>query len=292
MKTVYLTKGCSGSGKSTWAKELVQKNPNSYKRVNKDDLRAMIDCGYWSPKAEELIKKVRDSIILLALEAGKNVVVDDTHLAGNHIEHIKELVKGKAIVEIVDHFLQVPIEECIKNDLKRLNSVGEAVIRRQYNDYFKKTKEVIKVPYDSSLKDVIICDIDGTLAHMKDRSPFDWKRVGEDTCDQTIKGILEVYRDNEQEYCTDLKIVIMSGRDSICRPETEAWLASNKIPYDMLYMRSQGDTRKDTIIKEELYKEHIEGKYNVLFVLDDRQMVVDHWRKLGLKCLQVQEGNF
>ena len=43
MIKVYITKGLPGSGKSTWAKETVDKYPNSYKRINKDDLRAMID---------------------------------------------------------------------------------------------------------------------------------------------------------------------------------------------------------------------------------------------------------
>ena len=40
MVNVYITKGLPASGKTTWAKELVASAPNSYKRVNKDDLRA------------------------------------------------------------------------------------------------------------------------------------------------------------------------------------------------------------------------------------------------------------
>ena len=89
MKKVYLTKGLPGSGKSTWAKEMVSKNPNSYKRVNKDDLRAMLDNGKHSEDAEKFILNVRDSIILLALENGKHVIVDDTNLAKNtKIEYV------------------------------------------------------------------------------------------------------------------------------------------------------------------------------------------------------------
>jgi hypothetical protein len=57
-------------------------------------------------------------------------------------------------------------------------------------------------------------------------------------------------------------------------------------------MRAEGDTRKDSIIKEEIYRAEIENKYNVLFVLDDRNQVVELWRRLGLTCLQVAEGNF
>jgi hypothetical protein len=57
-------------------------------------------------------------------------------------------------------------------------------------------------------------------------------------------------------------------------------------------MRSAGDMRKDSIVKEEIYRQEILGRYNVWFVLDDRNQVVDMWRLLGLRCLQVAPGNF
>ena len=61
--------------------------------------------------------------------------------------------------------------------------------------------------------------------------------------------------------------------------------------YKKLVMRKTGDYRKDSIVKREMFEEHIEGKYNVLFVLDDRNQVVDMWRKeLGLTCLQCNYG--
>ncbi|MGH7203736.1 MAG: AAA family ATPase, partial [Candidatus Levyibacteriota bacterium] len=53
------------------------------------------------------------------------------------------------------------------------------------------------------------------------------------------------------------------------------------------------DFRKDAVVKKELYETHISGKYEVLFVLDDRDQVVEMWRKdLGLPCFQVDYGNF
>ena len=45
-------------------------------------------------------------------------------------------------------------------------------------------------------------------------------------------------------------------------------------------------------MKEEIYQQHIAGQYNVKFVLDDRQQVVDMWRSLGLTVFQVDEGDF
>ena len=56
------------------------------------------------------------------------------------------------------------------------------------------------------------------------------------------------------------------------------------------------DFRSDVDVKRELYQENIEDKYDILFVLDDRNSekypVVPMWRELGLTCFQVAEGNF
>jgi hypothetical protein len=79
--------------------------------------------------------------------------------------------------------------------------------------------------------------------------------------------------------------IIMSGRDSICRNDTEQWLKENGIHFDHLYMRSEGDMRKDSIVKLELFENHIRGKFKVLAVFDDRPQVVREWNRLGLKVI-------
>jgi hypothetical protein len=85
----------------------------------------------------------------------------------------------------------------------------------------------------------------------------------------------------------------MSGRDSKHREPTLRFLDKHAFPYDALYMRAEGDNRKDAIVKEEMYEQHIKGRYNVLVVFDDRNQVVDLWRKkLGIPCFQVNYGDF
>ena len=76
------------------------------------------------------------------------------------------------------------------------------------------------------------------------------------------------------------------------RPQTEAWLKEHKIEYIALHMRQADDNRKDSIVKSEIYETFINGYYNVSFVLDDRNQVVEMWREKGLTCLQVAEGDF
>ena len=57
-------------------------------------------------------------------------------------------------------------------------------------------------------------------------------------------------------------------------------------------MTKDGDQRPSPVVKTEHYTNSIEGKYQIMFVLEDRKKNVDEWRRLGLTCLQNDEGNF
>lgn len=292
MQKLIYTIGLPGSGKSTWAKKMVEENDH-YKRVNKDDLRAMIDASKWSKSNEKFIIKVRDYIILEALREGKSVICDDTNF-GPHGKRFQELVdsinkefrRNKVILECNDSFLSVSVEECIQRDLKRFNSVGKDVIMRMYNQYIARPIKYIK--QDESLPKIYLCDIDGTIAKMNGRSPFDWKSVGEDLPNESVISTIKILHSNQRP------IIFMSGRDACCRTETENWIKTHVgIESPLLYMRSEGDKRKDSIVKRELYEQHIKDKYYVVAVFDDRDQVVNMWRKeLFLPVFQVDYGDF
>lgn len=297
MPTLTMTKGLPASGKTTWAKEQVLASNGRTKRINKDDLRAMIDAGKWSKQNETLILIVRDALISTFLGAGYDVIVDDTNLAPKHKAQLQDIALLHGVNLNVKDFTDVPLEECIKRDQNRPNYVGEKVIRGMYNSFLKPKVDVAQSTapvFDPELPSAIICDIDGTLAHMNGRSPYDWKRVGEDAVDKSIRDIVNSYYNQRviMDETPRVTIVLMSGRDGSCRPETEQWLKDNRIKYDLLYMRTDGDSRKDSTVKEELFEANVRGKYNVLFVLDDRNQMVDKWRSMGLKCLQVAYGDF
>ena len=57
-------------------------------------------------------------------------------------------------------------------------------------------------------------------------------------------------------------------------------------------MRATGDFRPDSVVKEEIYNNHIKDNYYVAGVFDDRDSVVKLWRDLGLTCFQVYYGDF
>jgi len=138
---------------------------------------------------------------------------------------------------------------------------------------------------------VIICDIDGTIAIKGDRGIFDYSKVNLDTVNRPIFQILKSLSKD------DINIIFCSGREDSCGEQTTEWLEDNVLgkfnkKLFRLLMRKTGDFRKDSIIKKEIYHEYIENQYEVLFVLDDRNQVVDMWRSLRITCLQVAKGDF
>lgn len=305
MLVVYLIKGLPASGKSTHARKMLAENPNGIKRINKDDLRAMLDNRKHSKDAEKFILKIRDSIILNALEHGKHLIVDDTNLDPKHEKMIRELVYNfnnsggllgggqKARVEIID-FTHITPAECIERDNKRtgFEKVGEEVIMRMYNRYINKSNnESVKVKpeikHDPHLNDAIICDIDGTLALNVTRGPYDTSKYHEDALNEPVARMLKGWHDHEGCF-----LIIMSGREDKFMDVTSQWLKKHGFEFDAIFMRPTGDRRSDSIVKRELFEKHVEGKYNVLAVIDDRDRVVKVWRELGLPCFQVADGNF
>ncbi len=134
----------------------------------------------------------------------------------------------------------------------------------------------------------IIVDVDGTLADMKGvRGPFDWDKV---SLDKPHLDVIEMIQDFAS--LNKYKIIITTGRDGSCMQDTVKWLVEYKVPFNDFFMRPEGDFRKDNIIKSEIYMDHIRPKYDVKFVVDDRDQVVEMWRSLGLRVLQVAPGNF
>lgn len=153
-----------------------------------------------------------------------------------------------------------------------------------------KTNKKLKNEYrkqDETLPKGIICDLDGTLSLIHNRSPFDASKCEQDKPNIPIVNLVKNYKK------LGYKILLLSGRDGKYESQTISWLEKHGVIYDALWMRKPKDNRKDAIIKEEIFRIEIENKYYVEFVLDDRNQVVDLWRKdLKLPCLQVFYGDF
>jgi phosphoglycolate phosphatase-like HAD superfamily hydrolase len=144
---------------------------------------------------------------------------------------------------------------------------------------------------------VVIFDLDGTLAdinhrriHLSSHNP-NWKSFNSAMADDVPnKPIVNLYKTlwDSQRY----QLVIVSGRSDEYRKFTEQWLSWNEIPFSELIMRKKSDSRSDHIVKEEILKQIQSLNKEIAFVVDDRQQVVDMWRRNGITCLQCDTGDF
>jgi hypothetical protein len=134
----------------------------------------------------------------------------------------------------------------------------------------------------------VLVDVDGTLAIKGNRSFYDWKRVGEDQPNPAVVELVQTIAAARRH-----RIVVMSGRKEQCRRQTEMWLDAQGIDFAELILRAEHDDRPDHKTKADLYRRFVAPRYDVAFVIDDRDSVVRMWRTaFKLTVCQVAEGNF
>lgn len=137
----------------------------------------------------------------------------------------------------------------------------------------------------------VVVDLDGTLAnvdhrtHLVRREKPDWDAFYE-ACD----------KDTPNKWCVALimamvysgvNVVIVSARRQTEEAKTREWLDKTfhtKGLFGLELLREPNNHEPDTVLKKRWLDGF--GKENVLFVVDDRQRVVDMWRAEGLTCLQ------
>lgn len=315
MTKLVITRGLPASGKSTWALNWVAEDRANRVRVNRDDIRQMLDNGlYEKGVTEKRVLEARDAMIRHFLGYGYEVVCDDTNLPMRTARDLHKLAKcASADFEIME-FTDVPVEVCIDRDYDRAfrngSSVGPAVIEDMYDRYIKPRaklsgnwvlpwpeidadKPTGVTPYTGTpgAPKAVIFDIDGTLAQKwEGRDIFDASLCYRDELIEPI-GQLALHFD-----ALGYEIIFMSGRNDSCYDETRAWLAdklgdwTNDQP---LFMRKQGDMRRDSVVKLELFDLHVRDNYDVKYSVDDRaQVVKECWRAMGITTLHIAEGNF
>jgi hypothetical protein len=252
-------------------------------------------------------------------------VVDDLNLRRAYARGWAELAAAAGARFEVRDFTDVPLEVCLQRDAARLaageRGVGEAVLRDLQARFLAAgplppvppvASQPVSTPAasrrpvpagrrldgpasaepggqylpDPALPPAWLVDVDGTLALMQGRGPYEWHRVGEDAPNPPVVELVRSLR------AAGNAIVVVSGRDGVARRATQAWLARHEIPHDALLMRAERDNRRDSIVKREIFDRVIRRRWQVRGVLDDRDQVVRMWRDLGLTCAQVAPGDF
>lgn len=288
--------GVPASGKSTWSKDFLRKNPN-FARLNRDDFRFMLrDQPVCEPKVEDAITQLFYNGIDTMLSKKMSLILDNTNLKKRYIDELVAYVEHRADVKFMP--FPISLETAIERDSLREKSVGEEVLKKMYKDYeilmdsFTYTNQskktfIYKDPeMIEGLPKLVIFDLDGTLAHANGkRGYFDWTKCDRDDLDRVVYGIYQMHK------AAGDRIFIVTGRSEEARQSTTEWLEFYGITYEQLLMRPADSFKSDTVVKTALYNEHIKGKFNVEVIYEDRQKVVDMWRSHGLKVFQVHKSD-
>ncbi len=150
-----------------------------------------------------------------------------------------------------------------------------------------------------NIKTTVIFDLDGTLALVDKRREIAKKPNGKidfdifydpqyielDEPNSSVIELAKMYKRNGYE------IVIVSGRSDRTKEATERWLEKYGILYDRMIMRKRKNFTPDNELKERWLEKYLDPD-NIHVVVDDRQRVVDMWRRNGLDVFQVANGNF
>ena len=148
-------------------------------------------------------------------------------------------------------------------------------------------------------KKTVIFDLDGTLALIdnrrdistKDNGKMDWvkfqdpKNISLDQPNQPVINMANILKSQ------GFKIQILSGRSDATADATLDWLKKHNVNFDSLTMRPQNHLFMPDNDLKQMWLDDI-GVDNVVMVFDDRNQVVDMWRKNGLTCFQVADGDF
>ncbi len=299
---LLILQGLYASGKTTFAKSL---DSDVWFRVNKDDIRNMLG-GYMANggtdaegeysiigSRERFVEDTERNMVINALNQNKNVVVDDMNLNPAVVRMWVDIAREYG-ADIEFKKFDVSLADALARNKKRENPVRDEWIFRlfrlyepeQYSEYYSDKRKI--AGHNDNMEDVILCDIDGTIALRNGRDPYDYENVGGDTFDPRMKRLLQQFVNNRT------MLVFISGREDTgdCRERTINWIRENGFSDFMLLMRGCGDMRSECDVKKELYESFVKPYYNVLAVFDDRDNAVRMWRDEGLLCPQVYYCNF
>lgn len=152
------------------------------------------------------------------------------------------------------------------------------------------------------MNEIIIQDIDGTLANINHRLHHIKPLPGHGSARGEKKNWSAFFHAAKEDAVYEhvkhmgalLKaqghtIVLITGRPENFREDTIAWLGKNGIIYDTLLMRPANERKPDYEVKKDLLNAYLEKEGRVLsdvkMVFEDRLPVAKMWHDMGLHVL-------
>lgn len=149
MPKIILCQGIQGSGKSTWARNWAQEDPEHRVRWNSDDFRCMLG-KYWVTKRESLVSNMQYVFLDQACKLAYDIVIDNMNLNPKTVKTYETFIRtwnknpqhSDNQYTIEYKLFNTPVEECIRRDSLREHPIGEKVITDTYNRYKALIKEL------------------------------------------------------------------------------------------------------------------------------------------------------
>lgn len=315
-RTCFIMRGAPASGKSTRSIEIATSIPNTI-IVSADDYW-MIDGKYVFDASR--LGLAHDQCFQRFYEAvanGHNVIVDNTNLNYKDVRKYIDFLLGYNYNNINQYIYNVELVEVQFNSIEKAIELrsnredGKNIPENRMRQMYKKFKEDIRghlltdykgkiglgeldllqntLPWPEpvdGLPEAVICDLDGTLSifeytnGLTIRNAYAAELSESDIICRPVAMAISAF------YASGVEVIFLSGRSEDCRKPTEAFLRrvcdEYNLSYEKLLMRKSKDGRSDSIVKKEIFDEHLKDKYNIIAVFDDRNAVVSTWREMGL----------
>lgn len=310
--TLFIFRGLPGSGKSTKARKMQAELGGVI--AERDAIRYAL-FGKWHDVDEDIVTKVQTEMVNEALRRGEHVYVSDMNLRNQYVTRFIRMANEHQEPYTVIDMTDVPLSTCLTQnygddrvaagkvlDEEKIVELHRRFIRGKQHPLPIMFNDLERKPFPKYVPNTlkpkaVIFDIDGTLARMVNRTPFEEHLVKHDEPVGAVVEMADAAAANENT------VLFVSGRTDGCYDDTEWWLREQFTWMDYefggvqsfpwrLFMRQAGDNRPDDIVKNEIFETKIAPHFHVLYVVDDRNKVVRMWREKGLVCAQVAEGDF
>lgn len=139
MPKAFITIGCSGSGKTTWAKQYTQENPNTI-NSNRDDFRFSMSgkdnwIGYrFDKEIEAFITEMQVHQMSFAASTNRDIIIGDTNLN----ERFRQLLKNNLMnygFTVEEKVFNVPFIELLERNAGRDRPVSMDILKKQYESF-------------------------------------------------------------------------------------------------------------------------------------------------------------
>ncbi len=311
MSRIIFTVGAPRAGKTRWAhQEVARRGLQEVQRVNLDDFLTMTHGREFGPLSSpdlKIVKRIIMNVIRTIAESGRDVIVDGPNLSTRFPNQVRDELGDQHQYAIQD-FTGKPLEFCIDNDRHRYTKnpwayVGSDEVSKAWNqaqalrrrfggeglplwvEELNRSDGIVPYAADQNLPKAVLVDIDGTLAAANSGCPCGTPRCVTDDLQHRLGDMLRELAPNH-----GCQMVILTGRDEENRDELFEWLTAKDVGCDDVHMRLRGDTRRDNVVKLELFNRHVRDRFNIVAAFGDRDPAVRLWRRLGLLTCAIRFG--